>query len=169
MLGDALQTQRQLSVQIVEAGGDHLWCVTANQPGLYEEVMLLFSPPVLAPGEAPVPTDFVAEETVEQVHGRLEVRRLTVSQLLADDSDRLYLAQVFRLERWVSDRLGQEQYEVRYGVTNLPSIVADAARLLVLARNAWRIEDELHYRRDVTLQEDANIYSAYPRRWCWRR
>jgi len=43
---------------------------------------------------------------------------------------------------------------VRYGVTSLPTSVADAARLLRLVRGHWGIENGLHYRRDVTLAED---------------
>ncbi len=33
---------------------------------------------------------------------------------------------------------------------------ADATRLLELTREHWGIENELHYRRDVTLEEDAS-------------
>jgi hypothetical protein len=51
--------------------------------------------------------------------------------------------------------LGRTSYEVRYGVTSLPASVADATRLLVVARSEWGIENGLHYRRDVSLQEDA--------------
>src|SRR6185437_8476968 len=44
---------------------------------------------------------------------------------------------------------------VVYGVTSLPPDRADAATLLRLVRDHWRIENELHYVRDVTLGEDA--------------
>ncbi len=40
-------------------------------------------------------------------------------------------------------------------MSSLPAVVADAERLLAIARAAWGIENGLHYRRDVTLQEDA--------------
>jgi len=42
-----------------------------------------------------------------------------------------------------------------YGVTNLPSKKANASRLLAFQQAHWRIENRLHYRRDVTLGEDA--------------
>jgi len=45
--------------------------------------------------------------------------------------------------------------EVVYGVTSLPPDRADAATLLGLVRDHWRIENELHHVRDVTLREDA--------------
>ena len=56
----------------------------------------------------------------------------------------------------MTDRLGRTTHEVRYGVTSLPREVADAPRLLLVARAEWGIENGLHYRRDVSLQEDAS-------------
>jgi hypothetical protein len=46
--------------------------------------------------------------------------------------------------------------EVVYGISSLSPRRADAARLLELNRGHWGIENELHYRRDVTLGEDAS-------------
>ena len=45
--------------------------------------------------------------------------------------------------------------EIVYGITSLPAAKAEAARLMALVRNHWSIENGLHYRRDVTFQEDA--------------
>jgi hypothetical protein len=50
---------------------------------------------------------------------------------------------------------GKTAVEVCYGITSLPPAAADAARLLGLVREHWRIENCLHYVRDVTLGEDA--------------
>jgi hypothetical protein len=50
---------------------------------------------------------------------------------------------------------GETTVEVVYGITSLPPGQADAARLLGLVRDHWRIENCLHYVRDVTLGEDA--------------
>ena len=41
-----------------------------------------------------------------------------------------------------------------YGLTSLPPQQALATQLLDFTRQHWRIENSLHYRRDVTLQED---------------
>jgi predicted transposase YbfD/YdcC len=46
--------------------------------------------------------------------------------------------------------------EVAYGITSLPRERGGAARLLELSRAHWGIENGLHYRRDVTLGEDAS-------------
>lgn len=155
VVGDAMQTQRELSIQIVEAGGDYLWFVKDNQATLRADLELLFAPEVVGTGCAALPTDFVTARRVEKGHGRLEERRLTTSSLLQDYRDWPYLAQAFQLERTVIDRLGRRTTEVRYGVTSLPFSVADAQRLLEITRAEWGIENGLHYRRDVTLQEDA--------------
>ncbi len=156
VVGDAMQTQRALSIQIVEAGADYLWFVKDNQPTLRAEIEQLFTPLPLLPGTAEPPSDFTQARQVEKQHGRLDERVITVSSLLQDYSDWPYLAQVFKLERRVTDGLGRETYDVRYGVTSLPANGANAEQLLVLARSAWEIENGLHYRRDVTLHEDAS-------------
>jgi predicted transposase YbfD/YdcC len=44
---------------------------------------------------------------------------------------------------------------VTYGLTSLRAAEADPARLLELVRTHWEQENGLHYRRDVTLAEDA--------------
>ena len=154
VVGDAMQTQRAVSVQIVEAGGDYLWFVKDNQPTLLDEIGELFAPPPITPGHAAPARDCTTARQVDKGHGRLEERVLTASEMLAGSSDWPYLAQVFKLERTVWQQGIQTLHEVRYGITSLPRQVADAERLLVVARAEWGIENGLHYRRDVTLQED---------------
>jgi hypothetical protein len=46
--------------------------------------------------------------------------------------------------------------ETVHGITSLSPERADAARLLVLTRGHWGIENGLHYKRDVTLKEDGS-------------
>ena len=65
------------------------------------------------------------------------------------------VAQVFRLRRQVKEGDKQRQ-ETVYGLTNLPPRKATARRLLDLQQAHWHIENRLHYRRDVTLGEDAS-------------
>ena len=52
VVGDAMQTQRTLSVQVVEGGGDYLWFVKENQPSLLADIEELFLPPPMTPGMA---------------------------------------------------------------------------------------------------------------------
>jgi predicted transposase YbfD/YdcC len=51
---------------------------------------------------------------------------------------------------------GKKTTEVVHGITSLNPERADAKRLLELIRGHWAIENELHYRRDVTMGEDAS-------------
>jgi len=65
------------------------------------------------------------------------------------------IAQIFMIRRSVIEN-GEERIEIVYGITSLPRKKADAKRLLELNRKHWSIENRLHYRRDVTLGEDAS-------------
>jgi predicted transposase YbfD/YdcC len=67
------------------------------------------------------------------------------------------VAQVFRLRHYAKDK---EREEILYGVTNLPRKKATGSRLLALQQAHWRIEHRLHWRRDVTMGEDARPGSA---------
>jgi predicted transposase YbfD/YdcC len=154
--GDALLAQRALSKVIVEAGGDYLWTVKHNQPQLRHDIEQLFQAETCLPGTSPVITDVRTAQTVEKSHGRLTTRRLTACSLLSESSDWPYLQQVFKLDRCtVCLRTGITQTETAYGVTSLPARTASPTRLLQVNRGHWGIENGLHYRRDVTLREDA--------------
>lgn len=150
--GDAMQTQRPLSEQIVEDGGDYLWIVKNNQPTLRADIETLF----MSQGAPCNPADFRTARTLDKGHGRIEQRRLTASSALNDYLDWPYLGQVFEIERESYDCSKQQtRQEIAYGITSLTADKADAGRLMVLVRNHWSIENGLHYRRDVTFQEDA--------------
>jgi predicted transposase YbfD/YdcC len=159
--GDALLAQRTLSRVIVEAGGDYVWTVKDNQPQLRHDIEQLFQPETCLPGTSPVITDIRTTQTVEKSHGRLTIRRLTACSLLHESSDWPDLQQVFKIDRCtVCLRTGVTQTETAYGVTSLTAAQASPARLLQVNRGHWGIENGLHYRRDVTLQEDAGRTTA---------
>lgn len=156
LTGDALYCQRRLSAHVVEAGGDYLLAVDANQPTLLADIQQLFAPPpTLEPGHGPIT---IMEQRARQVtkgHGRLEVRELRVSTELAEYLDWPYLQQVFEVRRtWT--RQGVTKQEVQYGITSLPQSVASPKQILQLKRGHWAIENRLHYVKDVTLGEDAS-------------
>ena len=156
VIGDALLTQRSLSVQIVEAGGEYVWLVKDNQPQLREDIERLFQPESCVPGFSPVPKDFRIAQAINHGHGRLEVRTLTTSSLLREYADWPYLEQVFKLERQTARlKKGQTEHKVVYGITSLKPEEAGPGRLLEIVRAHWGIENGLHYRRDKTLREDA--------------
>ena len=154
--GDAMHAQRNLSTQVVEAGGDYFWWVKDNQPTLLADLELLFAEEYVSAGWSGLSVDFTSAQSVDKGHGRIEVRELTASSLLQEYVDWPYLAQVVRVSRTRITKLKTE-HEVRYAISSLPEAVADAARLLTICRAHWRIENGLHYRRDVTLKEDASL------------
>lgn len=154
VVGDAMQPQRQLSIQILETGGDYLWFVKDNQPTLSSDIERLLTPLPVLSGTSGEATDFTTAHQIDAAQGRLEARQITVSRWLQAYSDWPYLAQVFKLERTVW-RAGNPMREVRSGVTSVSAPVATAERLLVIARAAWGREHGWHDRRAVSLADDA--------------
>lgn len=155
VIGDAMHTQRQLSSQIVEAGGEYVWVVKDNQAKTRRAIERLFAPERPVPGLGCPPMDFRSAKTVGKQAGRLEERQITVSSLLKDYLDWPYVEQVFQLERrFTTLATGKVEHEVQYGLTSLSAQEASPERLLGIVRKEWGIESGLHYRRDVTFQED---------------
>jgi predicted transposase YbfD/YdcC len=155
--GDAMFAQRALSLLIVQAGGDYVWTVKDNQSQLKTDIEQLFANDQrCVPGFSPAPMDFRTARTINSGHGRIETRTLTASSLLAETTRWPGAAQVFKLER-TTTLLGQDRQraEVAYGITSLTVAQADPLRLLAIVREHWGQENGLHYRRDVTLREDA--------------
>jgi predicted transposase YbfD/YdcC len=91
---------------------------------------------------------------VDKGHGRLEVRTLRTTSTLTCHGTWKGLAQAFEITRERTAR-GTKTVEVEYGMTSLSEGRATAADLLGHLRDHWKIENELHYVRDVTLKEDA--------------
>lgn len=152
---DALHTHPKWAQAILDRGGEYLLMAKGNQSALREAVAFLFSQPIrpfLFPeGQA---------HTVNKGHGRLERRQLRTSCELNDYLAPRWpqVAQVFQLERTVI-RQGKTAKEHVYGLTSLTPQQAPPLHLLALVRQHWRVppgrENRNHWRRDVTLGEDA--------------
>jgi predicted transposase YbfD/YdcC len=153
--GDALLAQRELSMAIVEDGGNYVWTVKGNQGQLKRDIETLFEPELCAGGFSPCHKDFQTAIIRGKGHGRRERRTLTSSSMLKEYVAWPHGEQVFRLERHFvrtsDDKIFQE---VSYGVSSLTREEANAHRLLELVRGHWGIENGLHFRRDDTLKED---------------
>ena len=153
--GDAMHTQRELSVQIMAAGGDYLWFLKDNQPTTLADVQQFFVAPRVTPGWRQPTLPRQTAEAVQKGHGRIEKRCLT---RMVDEHGFLDwpgVQQVFMLEREVTDvSRSRTRYETVYGLTSCSPAKADAAQLLHWTQAYWGIENGLHYRRDVTLGED---------------
>jgi predicted transposase YbfD/YdcC len=155
VIGDAMHTQRRLSIEIVAHGGDYIWTAKGNQAEVQDTIAHLFEPEPVTPGFAPTPTDFETAHSLTKAHGRLERRTLTTSSMLKDYLEWPYLEQVFKLERHFIDlKTGQVTHQIIYGLTSLSHKRASPKQLLHYMRTYWGIENGLHYRRDVTFKED---------------
>lgn len=163
VIGDALHTQRQVSIQIGKAGGNFLWTVKGNQPQLLQDLQDWFDERVpLLPGMGCPPKDFSSATHITKGHGRLEVRTLTTSSQLNDFLDWPFLQQVFQLKRTITiSKTGKTRHEITYGVTSLSAEQASPSHLLHMLRSYWRIENSLHYPRDVTLHEDQTRFKKH--------
>jgi predicted transposase YbfD/YdcC len=145
---DALHTQRKTASKIVARGGDYFMVVKENQPTLYRNIDLLYRKP--PPGEP------FARALSRGRHGdRWEERELEASTALNGYLKWPHVGQVCRVERRVSRR-GRTRVEVSYAVTSLGPDKASPGRLARLWRGHWRMENRLHWVRDVTLGEDAS-------------
>jgi predicted transposase YbfD/YdcC len=156
VMGDAMQTQRALSVQILEAGGDYIWLAKDNQPTLHQDIASLFAPatPTVLGGHEP--TDFQTAQTLTKGHGRRDTRRITVSSELTGYLGWPGAQQVFQIERERRElKSGKTTHEIVHGLASLGQTTASPHRLLTLIRSYWGIENGLHHRRDVTFREDA--------------
>ena len=157
--GDALLTQKGIAAYILEQQGEYVFPVKENQLGLYQSIQQLFAPEYPKPGFGKIPTDFLTEKTVNKGHGRIELRTITTSEMLNSYSTWPGLGQVYRLERIFEWRRNgksiRTSYETEFGITSLSRKKVSPLKLLLVRRSHWSIETGSHYRRDVTLREDA--------------
>ena len=117
-------------------GGHYLFAVKDNQPNLKQDIVTIWDAEPSSPPQA----------TQTNKHGgRVEQRRLWVSDILVGYSDWPNLAQVCRLERTVA-RKGGTSRELAYAVTSLPPQEANPRQLFALWRRHWVIENRVHLR-----------------------
>ncbi len=149
---DALHTQREMCRRVQHLEGDYLLIAKDNQPALKDDIADLLE------DRTPDCHRWQEAETWDKGHGRLEHRQIVCSPDLNDwfANEWQGIEQVFRLERTVRVlATGEVRHEVVYGLSSLSFRQAPPARILDLVREHWAIENRLHWRRDVTLGEDA--------------
>jgi len=137
---DAMHTQHDTARFITDSGGDYVLTVKANQPRLRAALKAL-------PWK-----DVPAHSTVQRGHGRRARRTLkvlTAPQWVEFPGT----AQVAQLRRTVT-RAGATSVEVVYLITSADHHDAPPATLAAWVQGHWRIENQLHWVRDVTYDED---------------
>ena len=160
---DAMGTQKAIAQQIVAAEADYVMALKDNQPTLCELAGSLMKHAELDRikskqsasdgGNGRVRYGFA--ETIEKDHGRIETRRVLVSdqiELLGDAGEQWPgLSAIVRVES-VRDVDGIVSTEQRLYLTSLKGI--DAAKLGDLVRGHWSVENQLHWQLDVSFNED---------------
>jgi predicted transposase YbfD/YdcC len=148
---DAMHTQKKFCLLVSLSGGYYLLIAKENQPGVLQDLIDFFADKDMDQGE------WQYHKETNKGHGRLEVREIWASTQMNDffGKDWTDIAQVFMIRRTITEK-GKTRVETVYGITSLPRKKADARRILELNRKHWSIENRLHYRRDVTLGEDAS-------------
>lgn len=152
---DAMGCQREHAKLIVSKGGDYLMSVKGNQGNMHEAIIAAFARNKDTCAFEKLEQGWVEKmaNTAEKGHGRIEMRRLIASTELTGTLDFPHAAQIFMVERTRTHR-GETTCEVAYGVTSLTPEKADAAKLLGYNRGHWSVENSLHWRLDMVLNED---------------
>lgn len=149
---DAMGAQTAIAETIRAKGADYLLALKGNRPTTHADVERFFADP---------PTEMIADtlETIDNDHGRLELRRHTVCHDVGWlFSDRRYpdeprfpgLAMIGMIETIV-ERDGRTQRDRRY---YLCSTTLDAKTFARAVRAHWGIENGLHWVLDVVFHDD---------------
>jgi predicted transposase YbfD/YdcC len=148
LTADALHTQRDHASFLVDRGADYLLVVKANQPTLHAQLAGL-----------PWRTIPVMDRTRDHGHGRVEVRTLKVAAVAGLCFP--HAAQAIQVTRRVRAPGSRRWRTVTvYAVTSLALGAASPAQLAGWRRGHWRIENRLHWVRDVDFGEDASTARA---------
>ena len=142
---DALNCQRVIAQQIVDQGGDYALALKGNQGTLHDDVRTFLDDPACgASPTAPV---------VDADHGRIETRIATVSTdigWLQEDHKWPGLAAIGKLVR-TRESARKTTTETAY---YLLSTALSGERLNEVVRSHWGVENRLHWRLDVVMNED---------------
>jgi len=142
---DALNCQRAIAGQIVEQEGDYALALKGNQGTLFDDVVLLLDDPELkASTAAPV---------VEADHGRIETRTAMVSTEIAWLQKQHQWPGLKAIGKVVRRRETTDKTTTETAYYLL-SRVLSPERLNQVVRQHWSIENSLHWRLDMVMNED---------------
>lgn len=142
---DALNCQREIAQQIVDQGGDYVLALKGNQGTLHDDVVRFLDDP-----ECKART---TEPVVDADHGRIETRTATVSTDIAwlqEDHHWPGLVAIGKVLR-IRETATKTTTETAY---YLISTDLNGERLNEVVRSHWGIENRLHWRLDVVMNED---------------
>jgi len=152
---DAMGCQVEIAGKIVENGGNYVLAVKENQPTLHASLKRNLDEMVLEDFKG-VRHGFVA--TVDGDHGRIETRRVWVTDQLDDWLDPAQrgrwagLRSVAVVEAVREIPLQPSSVERRYFISSLGG--TDASGMAEAVRGHWSVENKLHWVLDVSFAED---------------
>lgn len=155
---DAMGCQREIARQIVGQKADYILAVKENQPTLHEKVKRLMDEAILDGFKDVTHGRF---EQSDAGHGRIEKRRVWASndlvkwlgeELLNQWPGLASLVAVESTRQDLSDLSGKVSVERRYFISSHDH--NDAALFARAIREHWGIENQLHWRLDVSMNED---------------
>ena len=150
---DALLTQRTIAKFLVEEKRAHYhFIVKANQKNLLEALATEFANRKTTPDDV----------KHDMGHGRIETRKIWVTQRLNQYLEFPHVRQAFVIEREViHKKTAQKTIEVVYGITSADTHEASPIDILNTNRGHWCIESH-HHILDVSYHEDrCNLRTGY--------
>ena len=145
---DALNCQRNIARQIVDQGGDYALALKGNQGTLHADVSTFLDDPVVAKEKTTT-----THTMVDADHGRIETRTATVSTDIAWLQELHQwpgLAAIAKIDR-IRELPTKTTTETAYYLLSTP---VSAERCNEVVRSHWGIENRLHWRLDVIMNED---------------
>jgi predicted transposase YbfD/YdcC len=149
---DALNCQREIAQTIIDQGGDYALALKGNQGTLHDDVVTYFNDPASK--------TITAKPAVEGDHGRIETRTATVStdiEWLQDNHHCPHsrarspgLAAIAKVDR-TREIKNKTTSETAYYLFSAP---LSPERGNEVVRSHWGVENRLHWRLDVTMNED---------------
>lgn len=142
---DALNCQRAIAQQIVEQGGEYAMALKGNQGTLHDDVRTFLDDPA-CPAAASV-------QTVDGEHGRIETRTATMCtdiDWLQADHHWPGLAAIGKVER-IRETAAKTTTETAHYIL---STALSVERFNDVVRQHWGVENRLHWRLDVVMNED---------------
>ena len=142
---DALNCQRDIAQQIVDQGGDYALALKGNQATLHDDVSRFL--------DDPASKVVTTEPVVDADHGRIETRTATIStdiDWLQQDHHWPGLAAIGKIVR-TRETAAKTTTETAY---YLLSMALSGERLNEVVRSHWGVENRLHWRLDVVMNED---------------
>ena len=142
---DALNTQRAIAQQIVDQGGDYALALKGNQGTLHDDVIFFLDNPNCKAS--------TAQPVVEADHGRIETRTATVSTAIDWLQKEHHWPGLKAIGKVVRTRETADKTTTETAYYLL-SAALSAERFNEVVRQHWGVENRLHWRLDVVMNED---------------